>query len=53
MCIYTLENFPRNGKFSADSMRSTIFSLEKIVLRMRSTENFAVPCKIFWSVYAP
>ena len=23
-CIYTLENFPRNGKFSADRMRSTI-----------------------------
>ena len=39
-CKYTSENFPRNGKFSADRMRSTIFSLEKIVLRMRSAENF-------------
>ena len=39
-CIYTSENFPRNGKFSADRMRSTIFSKEKIVLRMRSAENF-------------
>ena len=28
------ENFPR------DRMRSTIFSKEKIVLRMRSAENF-------------
>ena len=25
-CIYTSENFPRNGEFSADRMRSTIFS---------------------------
>ena len=39
-CIYTSEYFPQNGKFSADRMRSTIFSKEKIVLRMRSAENF-------------
>ena len=38
--MYTSENFPRNGKFSADRMRSTIFSKEKNVLRMRSAENF-------------
>ena len=39
-CKYTSENFPRNGKFSAERMRSMIFSLEKIVLRMWSEENF-------------
>ena len=42
-CIYTSENFPRNGKFS----------LEKIVLRMRSAEIFSVPWKFSRSVYAP
>ena len=49
-CIYTSENFPRNGKFSADRMRSTIFSVEKIVLRMRSVENFPF-CEKFPEVY--
>ena len=44
------ENFPRNGKFSADRMRSKIFSLEKIVLRMRSAENFPLRGK-FSEVY--
>ena len=39
-CIYTSENFPRNGKFSADCMRSMSFYKEKIVLRMHSAENF-------------
>ena len=38
--IYTSENFPRNRKFSADRMRSTIFCKDKILLRMRSAENF-------------
>ena len=28
-CIYTQENFPRNGKFSVDRMRSTIFLKKK------------------------
>ena len=45
--LNTSENFRRNGKFSAVRLRSTIFSFEKIVLRMRSAENFSVPWKIF------
>ena len=32
--------FSTERKISADRMRITIFSLEKIVLRMRSAENF-------------
>ena len=45
-CIYTSENFPRNGKFSADRMRSTIFSKKKSYCAcgrrktFRSVENF-------------